>query len=146
MIGHMFFIITDCNMDQCAASSLLYHQRQKITFCLCPKQTFHYSLLKIEKQINCCEMFICCREMPYKILSITQGISTKTKLPKLILTLRPHLLYQGLLFLPAHHPNRQNHLHAKQHKEEHPHLQKRKLIWDNCAGKGFFTYFRTNCH
>ena len=32
------------------------------------RQTFYYSLLKIAKQFNCCEMFICCREMLYKNL------------------------------------------------------------------------------
>ncbi len=26
MIGHMFFIITDCNTNQCATSSSLYHK------------------------------------------------------------------------------------------------------------------------
>ena len=25
-------------------------------------------------------------------------------------------------------------------------MQERELIWDNCTGKGFFTYFRTDCH
>ncbi len=25
-------------------------------------------------------------------------------------------------------------------------MQKRELVWDNCAGKGFLTDFRTDCH
>ena len=132
----MFFIITDCNTDQCATSSSLYRQRQKIYFCRCHRQTFHYNLSKIPKQFDCCEMFICCCEMLNKNRSIPPSESLH----------RPHLIYQRLLFLPANHPDRQNRLHAKQHKEEQPHLQERELIWDNCTGKGFFTYFRTDCH
>ena len=52
---------------------------------------------------------------------------------------RPHLFYQGLFFLPAYHPDWQDYLHAKQHKEEQPHLQERELIRDNCTDKGFLT-------
>jgi hypothetical protein len=51
-----------------------------------------------------------------------------------------------LLFLPAHHPDGQDYFHTKQHKEEQPHLKERELVWDNCAGKGFLTDFRTDCH
>ncbi len=25
-------------------------------------------------------------------------------------------------------------------------MQERELVWDNCAGKGFLTDFRTDCH
>ena len=47
-----------------------------------------------------------------------------------ILPLCPHPFYQGLLFLPAYHPDGQDHLHAKQHKKEQPHLQEREPVWD----------------
>ena len=67
-------------------------------------------------------------------------------LPKFILTLCPHLLNQRLFFLAAYHPDRQDYLHTKQHKEEQPHLQERELVWNNCAGKGFLTDLRTDCH
>ena len=65
MIGHVFFIITDCNTDQCATSSSLYRQRQKFIFCRCHRQIFYCSLSKMPKQFDCCEMFICCCEMHY---------------------------------------------------------------------------------
>ena len=44
----MFFIIADCNMYQCAASSPL------------SRQIFYYSLSKIPELFSCCEMFNCC--------------------------------------------------------------------------------------
>ncbi len=51
---------------------------------------------------------------------------------------QPETVFSGCV-----HPDRQDYLHTKQHKEEQPHLQERELIWDNCAGKGFLTNFRT---
>ena len=87
----MFFIITDCNTDQCATSSSLYCQRQKFICCRCHRQTFYYSLSKMPKQFDCCAMFICCCEMLNKNLSAPPPESLH----------RPHLLCQKLLFMPA---------------------------------------------
>ena len=54
-----------------ALSRSWYRQRQKTNFCCCHRQIFYYSLSKMPKQYDCCEMFLCCCEMPNKNLSIT---------------------------------------------------------------------------
>ena len=64
----------------------IIHQRQKKNFCRCHKLMFYYSLSEMPKQFNCCEMFIRCREMLYKIRSATQEASTAFGSPDLLFT------------------------------------------------------------
>ncbi len=141
MIGHELFIITDYNAYQCATSSSLFVNRKRKTFAVATDWHFIIACPKCQNYLIAVKCLSVAAKCCIKILSITQKI-----LPRLILTLCPHLFYQELLFLPAHHPDRQDYLHAKQHKEEQPHLQERELIWDDCTGKGFLTDFRTDCH
>jgi len=48
----------------------IIRQRQKKNFCRCHRLIFnlYHNLPDMPKQFNCCEMFICCREMMDKIL------------------------------------------------------------------------------
>ena len=54
---------------------------------------------------------------------------------------RPHLFDQGLFFLSADCPNRQDQLHSEQYQNEQPHFQNRELIRHYISGKSTYTHF-----
>ena len=64
-----------------------------------PQTMFYYSLSEMPKQFNCCEMFIRCREMLYKIRSASQEASTAFGSPDLLFTyLLPQNCFALILF------------------------------------------------
>ena len=54
---------------------------------------------------------------------------------------RPHLFNQGLFFLSADCPYRQDQLHSKQHQNEQTHFQNRELIWHYFPVQGSAAHF-----
>ena len=54
---------------------------------------------------------------------------------------RPHLFNQGLLFLSADCPYRQDQFHSEQYQNEQSHFQNRELIRHYISGKSSYTHF-----